>query len=564
MIVKYKLIISYLFVYISCLPTFAQEENTNKVVTETTQVNVINFNYDTKDLIPYPFPKIPMNEEALLQNKLSIEDLRKMASIDYDVGWNDLSKKLINYQRSLVTPKKLISMDEYLELAIRNNPTLSANKFQVLSSIWRVRAQNRKWIPSITVTSGSVGSYKGQLYVNSRNPKNPTYGNGSVSSYSSDYFMALPSATISWDAFDPTRGPSIMIEKKAVERDKLLLNYSIRSLVVDIYDSYSKMEVLLEQINAFSELLALQISVADAIYRVYKEGLTSVAAVAQWRAKTYESITTLTSYYQSLNETYAKFSRVIGDNNYFPLLPTQKDIILGKWPLDLEESIGKAQKENERIKAQYMQSQISGITAEKFVYSYLPTISLGASATNSIINGLYQAPLYQADPILPNSTQNTTNPYFQVYGSFNIKFDGGVNLANAKAERMNQQKALYEAKDIENEITQQVRDSYNGLSNNSIKIVSAEKSEKNSKKAVIVYKQRFIAGLTDTTPFIQAVDQYTSSIISRSAVQRAIVSDYINLSRSTATWPSYFEKKLQNALESIMNRTEKEVILKIQ
>jgi outer membrane protein TolC len=145
-----------------------------------------------------------------------------------------------------------------------------------------------------------------------------------------------------------------------------------------------------------------------------------------------------------------------------------------------------------------------------------------------------------------------------------MTFDGGVNLANAKAERMNQQKALYEAKDIENEITQQVRDSYNGLSNNSIKIVSAEKSEKNSKKAVIVYKQRFIAGLTDTTPFIQAVDQYTSSIISKSAVKRAIVSDYINLSRSTATWPSYFEKKLQNALESIMNRTEKEVILKIK
>ena len=564
MIVKYKLIISYLFVYISCLPTFAQEEDRNKVVTKTTQVNIINFNYDTKDLIPDPFPKIPMNMEVLLQNKLSIEDLRKMASIDYDEGWNDLSKKLINYQRSLVTPKKLISMDEYLELAIKNNPTLSANKFQVLSSIWRERARIRKWIPSITVTSGSVGSYKGQLYVNSRNPKNPTDGNGSVSSYSSDYFMALPSATISWDAFDPTRGPSIMIEKKAVERDKLLLNYSIRSLVVDIYDSYSEMEVLLEQINAFSELLALQISVADAIYRVYQQGLTSVAEVAQWRAKTYDSITTLTSYYQSLNKTYAKFSRVIGDNNYFPLLPTQKDIILGKWPLDLEESIGKAQKENERIKAQYIQSQISGITAEKFVYSYLPTISFGASATNSIINGRYQAPLYQADPILPNSTQNTTNPYFQVYGSFNMIFDGGVNLANAKAERMNQQKALYEAKDIENEITQQVRDSYNGLSNNSIKIVSAEKSEKNSKKAVIVYKQRFIAGLTDTTPFIQAVDQYTSSIISRSAVKRAIVSDYMNLSRSTATWPSYFEKKLQNALESIMNRTEKEVILKIK
>lgn len=560
----YKKLIIYLVMCFSCLPSLAQEEDTNKIITKTTQVNIINFDYNPKDLIPKPLPKIPINEEALLQNKLSIEDLKKIASISYDEGWYDLSKKLINYQRSLVTPKKLISMDAYLELAIKNNPTLSANKFQVLSGIWRVRAQNRKWIPSISVSSGSVGSYKGQLYVNSRNPENPSYGNGSVSSYSSEYFMALPSATISWDAFEPTRGPSIMIEKRAVERDKLLLNYSIRSLVVDIYDSYSKMETLLEQINAFSELLALQISIADAIYRVYQEGLTSVAEVAQWRAKTYESISTLTSYYQSLNETYANFSRVIGDNNYFPLLPTQKDIILSRWPLDLEESIRKAQKENERIKAQYIQSQISGITAEKFVYSYLPTISFGASATNSIINGLYQAPLYQSDPILPNSTQNTTNPYFQVYGSFNMKFDGGVNLANAKAERMNQQKALYEAKNVENEITQQVRNSFNGLRNNSIKIVSAENSTKNSKKAVIVYKQRFIAGISDTTPFIQALDQYTSALISRSEVKRAIVSDYINLSRSTATWPSYFEKKLENALESIMNRTEKEVILKIQ
>ena len=568
---NYKILLYFFFMCVSCLPTLAQEEDTNKVITKTTQVKMIKFDYNTKDLIPEPFPKISINEEALLQNKLSIEDLKKIASIKYDQGWHDLSKKLINYQKSLVTPKKLISMDAYLEFAIKNNPTLSANKFQVLSGIWRVRAQNRKWIPSITVSSGSVGSYKGQLYVNSRNPeapknnpKNTTYSNGSVGSYSSDYFMALPSATISWDAFEPTRGPSIMIEKKAVERDKLLLNYSIRSLVVDIYDSYSKMETLLEQINAFSELLALQISIADGIYRVYKEGLTSAAEVSQWRAKTYESISTLISYYQSLNETYANFSRVIGDNNYFPLLPTQKDIILGKWPVDLEESIRKAQKENERIKAQYLQSQISGITAEKFVNSYLPTISFGASATNSIINGLYQAPLYQPYPILPNSTQNTTNPYFQVYGSFKMKFDGGVNLANAKAERMNQQKALYEAKNIENEITQQVRNSFNNLMNNSIKIVSAENAMKNSKKAVTVYKQRFIAGLSDTTPFIQALDQYTSALISRSEVKRAIVSDYINLSRSTATWPSYFEKKLENALGSIMNRTEKEVILKIQ
>lgn len=535
-----------------------------KILIESSQIKKLDYDYDIKDLIPKPLPKIPINEEALLQNKLSIEDLRKIASIDYDDGWNELVKKLINYQRLLITPKKIVSMDEYLELAIKNNPTLSANKFQVLSSIWRVRAQNRKWIPSISINSGSIGSFKGQLYVNSRIPKNPTYGNGSVSSYSSDYFMALPMATISWDAFDPTRGPSIMIEKRAVERDKLLLNYSIRSLIVDIYDSYSKIETDLEQINALSELVALQISISNAIYRVYREGLTSVAEVAQWRSKTYQSISTLIDYYQSLNESYADFSRVIGDNSYFPLLPAQKQIILGNWPLDLDESVTKAQKENEKLKAQFIQSQISGITAEKFVNSYLPTISFGASATNSIINGRYQAGLYQADPILPNSTQNTTNPYYQVYGSFTLKFDGGVNLANANAERMNEQKALYEASNIQNEITQQVRNSYNGLNNNSIKIVSVEKSVSNSKKAVSVYKQRFIAGISDTTPFIQAVDQYTSAIIARSQVKRDIVKNYINLSKSTATWPKYFEKTLDNVLETIMNRKEKKVFLDIQ
>lgn len=561
----FQTLLAFQLVNIFGFSALAQGEFTNeKILIESAQIKKIDYNYDIKDLVPKPLPKIPINEEALLQNKLSIEDLRKIASIDYDDRWNELVGKLINYQRLLVTPKKFVSMDEYLELAIKNNPTLSANKFQVLSSIWRVRAQNRKWIPNISINSGSIGSYKGQLYVNSRIPKNPNYGNGSVSSTSSDYFMALPMATISWDAFDPTRGPSIMIEKRAVERDKLLLNYSIRSLIVDIYESYAKIETDLEQINAFSELLALQISIANGIYRVYREGLTSVAEVAQWRSKTYESISTLISYYQSLNESYADFSRVIGDNNYFPLLPAQKQIILGNWPLDLDESITKAQKENEKIKSQYIQSQIYGITAEKFVNSYLPTISFGASAANSLINGVYQAGMYQEYPILPNSTQKTTNPYYQVYGSFNMKFDGGVNLANAKAERMNQQKALYEAKNVENEITQQVRNSFNGLRNNSIKIVSAENSTKNSKKAVIVYKQRFIAGISDTTPFIQALDQYTSALISRSEVKRAIVSDYINLSRSTATWPSYFEKTLDNVLETIMNRKEKKVVFDIQ
>ena len=516
----------------------------------------INFEYDNNSVIPSAMPIMPINEEARLQNNLTVEDLMKIASIDYENDWNILVEEITNYQKGLLKTKKSINLDQALELAIRNNPTLSANKYQVLGSIWRERAEMRRWLPSIKLDTGNTGFYKDELYVNSRYPKNPSDGNGSVTSYFSDYYQSNPTATISWDLYDPERGPSIQIEKRNVERDKLLLNYSIRSLVVDIYNSYTDIEILLEEINAYSELVALEIAIADAIYEVYAEQLTSIAEVAKWRAQTYSSITQLIKYYQLLDEAYSEFSSVIGSEEYFPVLAKGKKLYLGKWKLSLEESIKKAKRENERIKSEYINAQVSAITAQKFINSYLPTFTLNASAGNQIINGIYEASLFQAEPILPTSSQNTTNPQYQIYAGMTLTFDGGVNLARASAEKMDQKRSLFKTKELSNEVTQLVRNSYNGLSNESINYISSEKSVENSKISLVVYKQRYMAGLTDTTPFLQAVNLYTTAIITRSEVKKNLVIHYVNLLKSTATWPKQFETSLDSALESIMKRRE--------
>ena len=65
-----------------------------------------------------------------------------------------------------------------------------------------------------------------------------------------------------------------------------------------------------------------------------------------------------------------------------------------------------------------------------------------------------------------------------------------------------------------------------------------------------------MAGLTDTTPFLQAVNLYTQSIISRSQVKSNLISDYVNLLRATATWPKEFEISLDKAVEIIMDDEE--------
>ena len=515
----------------------------------------INFEYDSNNVIPSAMPKMPINEEARIQNNFTVEDLIKLASIDYENDWNILVEEVTRYQKELLKTKKSINLEQALELAIRNNPTLSANKYQVLGSIWRERAEMRRWLPSITLNSGNTGFYKEELYVNSRYPKDPNDGTGSVTSYSSDYYQSSPTATISWDLFDPERGPSIQIEKRNVERDKLLLNYSIRSLVVDIYNSYTNIEIILEEINAYSELVALEIAIADAIYEVYANQLTSIAEVAKWRAQTYTSITQLIKYYQLLDEAYSEFSSVIGSEDYFPVLPKNKKLYLGKWKLSLKESIEKAKRENERIKSEYINSEVSAITAQKFINSYLPTFTINASASNAIINGIYEASLFP-DPILPTSTQNTTNPQYQIYAGMTLAFDGGINLARARAQKMDQKRSLFKTKELSNEVTQLVRNSYNGLTNESINYTSAEKSVVNSKISLDVYKQRFMAGLTDTTPFLQAVNLYTTAIIARSEVKKNLVIHYVNLLKSTATWPKQFETSLDTALESIMKRRE--------
>ena len=94
---------------------------------------------------------------------------------------------------------------------------------------------------------------------------------------------------------------------------------------------------------------------------------------------------------------------------------------------------------------------MSAITAQKFINSYLPTFTLNASAGNQIINGIYEASLFQAEPILPTSSQNTTNPQYQIYAGMTLTFDGGVNLARARAEKMDQKRSLFKTKELSNE-----------------------------------------------------------------------------------------------------------------
>lgn len=539
---------------IICAPAKAVEAPTLNTANIETKVE---FDYDEKNIIPKALPQIPINEETILQHTLSVEDLRKIASISEENDWVEIIERLTEYQKSLLTTRKNIGIEEALSIALAENPEIKEDKYEVLASIWRIRAETRRWMPSISIETGNVGYYKEDLYINSRNPKNPDLGNGAAVSYSSDYFQASPEATISWDAFDPERGPSIIIEKRSEERNKLLLNYAIRSLVVDVYKSYTDIEILIEQINAYTELVALEVSIADAIYEVYEEGLTSIGEVTKWRAQTYSSITQLIAYYQKLNNAYSKFSTILGSEEYFPGIPNEKKIYLEQWPLTMEESIEKAKLQNEKIKSEYINSQISELKAQKLINSYLPTITFNASIQNNIINGIYQAPMYQSSPTLPTTNQDTTNPVYQIYAGMTLKLDGGINLARAKSEEMKAKVNLFKAAQVKNQTIQSVRDSYNGLANQTLSLESSEKSVKNSKLSLAVYKQRFMAGLTDTTPFLQAVNLYTTAIISRSEVKSKIISDYVNLLRATASWPNTFEISLDKAVETIMQKTDK-------
>jgi outer membrane protein TolC len=546
----YRFIGVLLICFTGCLDANSSEQSQ---LEQPLKASTIEFNYNSDNPIPSALPRIPINEETKLQESLSVEDLRKLASISKDGKWNALIKELTSFQKEIISDKKFITLEEAFAITLNENPTIKENKYDILASIWRLRAETRRWIPTIELDLDSVGYYKEQLYVNSRNPKNPNDGSGSAVSYSSNYFQAAPVASISWDAFDPERGPSIMIEKTFEERNKLLLNYSIRSLFVEVIEGYTQIEILLEEINAYSELAALEVAVADAIYEVYNNGLTSIAEVTKWRAQTYSTISQLIIYYQKLDEAYSNLSTVLGSDKYFPIQPDQRTIFLEKWPLSLAESVKKAKKENERIKSAYLDSRISKIKAQKLINSYLPTLTLTASAANYTINGVYQAPLYQSPPILPTTNQNTQNPVYQIYAGLTFDFDGGVNLARAKAEEMTARKELFRAESISNDVVETVRNSYYGLVNQTINLKATQKAIENSRISLEVYKQRFIAGLTDTTPFIQASDLYTTPIITRSTVKKNLIRDYVNLLRATASWPAKFEITFDKSVEKIMS-----------
>jgi outer membrane protein TolC len=118
---------------------------------------------------------------------------------------------------------------------------------------------------------------------------------------------------------------------------------------------------------------------------------------------------------------------------------------------------------------------------------------------------------------------------------------------------MTARKELFRAESISNDVVETVRNSYYGLVNQTINLKATQKAIENSRISLEVYKQRFIAGLTDTTPFIQASDLYTTSIITRSTVKKNLIRDYVNLLRATASWPAKFEITFDKSVEKIMS-----------
>ena len=114
----------------------------------------------------------------------------------------------------------------------------------------------------------------------------------------------------------------------------------------------------------------------------------------------------------------------------------------------------------------------------------------------------------------------------------------------------------FTAEQTKNDVIERVRTSYFGLYNRTLNLESTQRAVQNSKLSLAVYKQRFMAGLTDTTPFLQAVNLYTTSIIARSRVKENLISNYVNLLRATATWPKEFEISLDQAIENIMDKKD--------
>lgn len=454
---------------------------------------------------------------------------------------SDLNK----LQSQISTQALQLSLQQAITLGIQNNPQLASTYRTIQQYEWQLIAARRQWYPNIVLNNGSpfagrtLQNYSSDIFSSTTPNQIVSYSDSKISDFLST------GVSFNWNFFSPTRQPDINAAVQALRQQKFLFDVSAHTLILQIQESYFRVQAAQQLITNFQQIYAINKKQLEATVAQRKIGMSTVLDVELTRSQLFLQLSQLEQYTRRYIQDSAKLSYLIGLGNNRLAVPSEPATMTGTWTLGLEETINKAVTTREEIRASLAAAESARWTGLSAIRSYLPSFQLV---------GVVNAARY-SNKFFTDTTTSSTGLGF----TWSI-FDGGIQAANAQAAFAEQKQQEELAANTILQVTQQVRSDYGNYQTAQVAVASAKNALESAKKAHAASAIRFSIGIGDITSVVQTIQQLSQATELLSESVYGYNLSVAGLFRATSTWPlttyddvKALERRLRSGLPTVQS-----------
>ena len=457
---------------------------------------------------------------------------------------------------------KPYDLEEAINFAISNNPTIQAAYRSVQSKQWSAISDKRLWWP----TASGAGPYGdttiiptwptvGQRYTSSKGgyyqETTDSEGKTSLKKETRNSYTILdaftPAVAARWTFFDLARGAQINGSTEAAKAEEMIFNMTVRDTVLNVQQSYYALYSVIKYLESLGldyDSNTEQLRIAEMKYEM-DPSLLNKNAVQQSKSTLYYQLEQVVKTQLELIQKAANLAQAMGLPIGTLVKPTADFQMraMGSWKLDLMQTIEHALAHREEIQTAMTLAKSQNHLATSLSYSYVPKLSLYGYADLNSQDGIYDAEHTSKD-----NKSWSWGPSANIGLMFSWNFDGTVADAKSRSLRYAAKQSEAKAMAAKDMVATQAATTFAEYTMAQMSLDTSQAALANAKQARETSKILYQQGAIDATAYAS-----TSNAVSKASEDYSkAIFDYNNslakLYRYTSIWPDGFSAKLDEAV----------------
>jgi len=403
-----------------------------------------------------------------------------------------------------VSESQAITLQQAIELAVRNNPALQQTRLELSQSRDALREAQAANSPTLDAISNLNGSANEELQGDSTTPGLPPTSSSRDTTTSLNLEARLEA---NYSIFTSgRRSSSIRAAERTVRFRELAVEVDTKQLVLDVSTSYYDLQEADQQVEIFQAALSEALQSLKDAQALERAGVGTRFDVLQSEvdaANAKQDLTQQLSRQEVARRTLAQRLSIAQGTD---VSAADEVAAAGTWELSLEQSVVQAFKNRAELEQQLVQRDIGEQRRRNALSQLGPQIAAGAT--------------YRAANLLSSSSESSdfsregkgffNNASIALNASINL-FDGGLARAQARQQEANIAIAESQFVTARDQVRFQVEQSYSTLQASSENIQTTTLAVQRAEEALRLARLRFQAGVGTQTDVIQQQTALTRS-----------------------------------------------------